>query len=88
MVIDGFPVKVIYTAAIEEQGRCDYQQGTIFINDNNCREVQDSTLLHELAHFRFAALGLKAEDMDEEAICNFCEGFARNILRDREVFGL
>ena len=76
----GVQVQIKQTRDISEHGRCEYGNRKIYLNANNDILIQWRTMFHELAHFSVAAQALKPEEMDEEAFCNWAEGFVTEIL--------
>ena len=76
----GVQVQIQQSWDISEHGRCEYDKRKIYLNANNDSLIQWRTMFHELVHFSFAANALKADEMDEEAIANWEEGFVAEIL--------
>ena len=76
----GVQVQIQQSWDIAEHGRCEYDKRKIWLNANNDTLIQWRTMFHELAHFSITAQALKPDEMDEEAICNWAEGFVAEIL--------
>ena len=68
-------VTVVEAQGLENHGKCEYGDATVYVRAEDAPAIKISTLVHELAHFRYRAMGLNGEGMDEEAVINFCEGF-------------
>lgn len=76
----GVQVRIKQSKDISDHGRCEYGQRTVYLNGNDDPLIQWRTMFHELVHFSFGANALKADEMDEEAIANWAEGFVIEVL--------
>jgi hypothetical protein len=70
-------ITVVEAQGLENHGKCEYGDATVYVRDEDAPSIKVSTLVHELAHVMYQARGLSEKDggMDMEEVVNFCEGF-------------
>jgi hypothetical protein len=69
-------ITVVEAKGLENHGKCEYGEAAVYVRAEDAPSIKISTLVHELAHMRYRAMGLNSEDDGmEEKFVNFAETF-------------